>query len=179
MAGVVLALTVGTAAMAAPRSPVRRWITAIRAAVAPATAAPESARDASLSPSAQPEPDYEGVGVSPGALLTIQFEGSIDGGAVRVRWTDAAEVVVRAPTGAATFTADADRLVVVAARATEFDLVIPRSALRVEVRSGDRLLFSTRRSEVTVDGLLVPAGRGDTPWRIELSRHESGRSRAP
>ena len=65
--------------------------------------------------------------------------------------TDAEEVTVRAPIGAAKFTSAADRLVIENARGgAVFEIGIPHAAPRIEIRvAGDRIFLKDGRRVVT------------------------------
>ena len=90
-----------------------------------------------------------GVAFAPGQRFVIVFTSSETEGEAHVRLTDGLELVVRAPSGAATFSSDADRLVIDNRRGTAtFEIQIPRTAPRVEilvdgmrrfVKDGDRI----------------------------------------
>ena len=85
-------------------------------------------------PSPSPAPAVAGVPIAPGQRLIIAFTSSQAEGDAHVRLTDGAEVVVRAPSGAATFSSDADRLVIDNRGGTgTFEIQIPRTAPRVEI----------------------------------------------
>lgn len=75
-----------------------------------------------------------GIAVLPGASLVIEFTAAANG-AAHLRFTDSAYVKVLAPVGAATYTATSDRILVDNRAGTDtFDIEIPRSAPRIEVR---------------------------------------------
>ncbi len=138
-AGLLLALGLAGAAYAAPGSPLRAWLQAVvewmggrpdRSRLAPA---PAQARDSSIA----------GVAVTPGRDFLILFTSPQAGGQAQVSLTDGAEIVVRAPIGAATFTSDVDRLVIDnGGSSATFEIQIPRAAPRVEIQvAGDRILL--------------------------------------
>src|SRR5881397_793977 len=121
-ASIVLTLGVAAAAYAAPGSPLPGWAKAVVDWISghPRGRAPE--RGAA------------GIAVVPGRNLVILFTSSQAEGQAQVRLTDGGEVVVRAPTGAATFTTDADRLVIDnRGSSATFEIQIPRAAPRVEI----------------------------------------------
>lgn len=138
-AGIVVALGVAGVAYAAPGSPLPRLVSALSAWVRPK---PEPAR-----PAAPPSPApsaVAGVAFVPGERLLIVFTSSQSEGAAHVRLTDSAQVVVRAPSGAATFSTDTDRLVIDnRGSAGTFEIQVPRAAPRVEIVVDDtrRLLI--------------------------------------
>ncbi|MGH7561388.1 MAG: hypothetical protein ACRENB_10250, partial [Gemmatimonadales bacterium] len=76
---------------------------------------------------------------------------------------DSADLLVRAPSGAATFTTEADRLVVEHRAAVRFEIQIPRSAPRVEIRSGARRVFLKEGPRAQTE-----PGSGQGPWLIPL-----------
>ncbi len=132
-AGVLLVATIGGAAYAAPGSPLRRLVAQTAALlrgrddVRPAT--PAQARTA--------DPAGAGIAVEAGRALLIQFTSHQQAGEARITLTDSDVVTVRAPNGAATFTSDVDRLIVDnSGSLSSFEIQIPRTAPRVEVRVG-------------------------------------------
>jgi hypothetical protein len=78
--------------------------------------------------------------VEPGPDLVILFRGPA-GGAVRISIGEGGNVELRAPAGAATFTAEVGRIAVEHAAPTTFDVVLPRGASRIEIRAGERRLL--------------------------------------
>jgi anti-sigma factor RsiW len=117
---VVLGLGLAGAAYAA-RSPLQKWAHAVAVW---------------LRGEARPsEASLAGIAVAPGQDLIILFASTQSEGSARVSLTDSADVVVRAPVGAATFASEADRLVIdnKDSRAS-FEIRIPRGAPRVEIR---------------------------------------------
>lgn len=138
-AGVVLAVGFAGVAWAAPGSPlpglVRRvaeWVSG-GGSVTPA-------------PGPLPEPPAEagdaGIALFPGANLVIEFTRSTGVGTAAVELTEEAEVSVRGPGGAATFTAEEERLLVERTGSpAAFVVRIPRAAPRVEIRVGPTRLF--------------------------------------
>lgn len=136
-AGIVVALGLAGAAYAAPGSPLPAWVEAVVRWVEGGSAE-------------VPDPGVAGIAVAPGRELVILFTSAQPEGQAEVSLTDGAEVVVRAPIGAATFTSDVDRLVIdnQGSPAT-FEIQIPRTAPRVEIRvAGDRI-FLKEGSRVT------------------------------
>ncbi len=139
-AGILLALGFAGAAYAAPGSPLPAWVEAVvewmggrpdRSPVAPA-------------PPQTPllDPGVAGIAVAPGRELVILFTSPQAEGSAHVSLTDGAEVVVRAPINAATFTSDVDRLVIDnQGSAATFEIQIPRGAPRVEIRVGGDRIF--------------------------------------
>jgi hypothetical protein len=146
-AGVALAVGFAGVAWAAPGSPlpglVRRlteWASR-GSPVAPA-------------PVATPDPDRRGdaagISVQPGAELVIEFGSSPAGGRIDVELTDGAEVVVRGPAGAATFTSEEERVVVEReGPPAAFEVQVPHTAPRVEIRAGATRLFLKAGDSIT------------------------------
>jgi hypothetical protein len=148
-------LTVGAAgaALAAPGSPVLRWVTAwvARIGVRPERGPAPPAQEESA------RPVLAGIAVSPGERLTIVFSAPGTGGVVRVSLTDDDAVVVRAPSGSAGFTSEPDRLLVDVRHVPDtFSVTIPRGAPRVELRAGRVILIEAER------GRLRPALSADS-----------------
>jgi hypothetical protein len=74
--------------------------------------------------------------------------------------------VVRAPAGAAAFTADVGRVVVSNRDSTAvFDVMIPRIAPQVEIRVTGTVIFTKERSRVLVGGRTPGPG----PWLLPIS----------
>jgi anti-sigma factor RsiW len=133
-AGIVLALGIAGAAYAAPGSPLRGWVRAALTWVG----------------AGKVEQAPAGIAVAPGAGLVITFTSAQTAGLVRVSLTDGAEVVVRAPRGAGTFTSDVERLVIHnSGSAATFDIEIPRAAPRVEIHVQGARVFVKEGARVT------------------------------
>jgi hypothetical protein len=160
-AGIVVALGIAGVAYAAPGSPLPRWMSALTDWL---RANPERTQASSARPSSSSA--LAGVAVAPGQRLVIAFTSTQTEGDVRVRLTDSLHVVVRAPSGAATFTSEADRLVVDnrEGRST-FDIHIPRSALRVEIVVGGTRRFLKEGDRVAADGFVDTAAVYVIPLR--------------
>lgn len=163
-AGVLLVLTLGGAAYAAPGSPIPGWT---RTVASWAVGRQDPTRPAP--PPVTPLTEIAGVAVTPGAELVIDFAAPQTKGRVEVRLTDAQDVVVRTVTGGATFTSDPGRLLIQNQGATaDFEIEIPRTAPRVEIRVGDARILLKTGSRVTTDASGVG---GDTlRLRIALPR---------
>jgi anti-sigma factor RsiW len=162
-AAAVLVLGIGGVAYALPGSPLRRWLDAAveRASGVPERMIPDPVR---VDP---PPEDGAGIAVAPGAGLIIGFIGPETGGSARIVLSDAAEVTVRAPAGAATFRAEADRVIVQrSGTRARFDVEIPASAPRVEVRVGTRRVFLKDQAGVTTDAARSPDGA----WVVMLGQ---------
>ena len=159
---VLLALGLAGAAYAAPGSPLRGWI---RAAVAWMRGRPEQPSTVAP-PWPAPEPAPAGVAVSPGERLLILFTSPQTGAEALVSLTDGADVVVRAPEGAATFTSRVDRLTIDNRGApARFEIEIPRAAPRVEIRvAGVRFLLK-EGSRITAER----SSAASAPYRFPLN----------
>ncbi len=143
-AGLLLAMSLGGVAYAQP---------AVRAAIV-AVVGWLGARGDGPAPIAGPEqtpaPPLAGIAVTPGRTLNIRFTSSQVTGQLRVSLIDGTEVLVRAPAGAATFSAEVDRLVVDNLNATaDFEITIPREASRVEITVGGVRLLLKEGPRVT------------------------------
>jgi len=122
-------------------------------------------------PSAAPAPS--GIAIDPGAGLVIVFEsprvGGGAGGAAIVSLENGTEAVVRAPRGAATFTTGAERLAVGDWDASaRFEIVVPRSAPRVEIRLGARTVFVKAGRSVSTAGIETGPGRYTIPLALPV-----------
>jgi hypothetical protein len=162
-AGIVLALGIAGAAYAAPGSPLPRWISVLSGWM---RAEPELTQTQS-SPSPQQTSGIAGVAITPGQRLLIAFTSSQTEGHAHVRLTDSAEVVVRAPSGAATFSSDADRLVIDNRGGTgTFEIHVPRTAPRVEILVDGTRRFLKDGDRITANEVPGVAGL----YSIPLSR---------
>ena len=144
-AGMLLVIGVAGAAIAAPRSSVRELVVA---ALNRLRAEPEARTVVLPAPSA--DAPLAGISVEPGAQLVILFTSTQAPGAARVSLSNGAEVTVRTATGAATFTSDAGRLVIDnSGSSSGFEIVIPRTAPRVEIRVNESRRFLKDGSRIT------------------------------
>jgi hypothetical protein len=154
-AGIALALGIAGAAYAAPGSPLPHLLGILSSWLkgehnVAQTASPPSATRAS---------DMAGVAVVPGQSLLIGFTAKQSEGVAHVRLTDGAEVVVQAPSGAATFASDADRLVIDnGGGAGTFEIQIPRTAPHVEILVDETRRFLKAGDRITAD--QPPDARG-------------------
>jgi hypothetical protein len=165
-AGIALALGIAGAAYAAPGSPLPHLVGILTGWMRPERDLPQ----APSSPSPTRAPDVAGVAIAPGERLLIVFTSSQTEGGAHVRLTDGAEVVVRAPSGAATFSSDADRLVVDnRGRAGTFEIQIPRTAPRVEILVDGTRRFLKEGDRITAD--QPPDARG--PYVVPLSQSDA------
>jgi hypothetical protein len=164
-AGLLVALGLAGAVYAAPGSPLKAWAKAaagwIEARLAPAPVAPVP----EVPPPAE-DRGASGIAVAPGLKLVILFTSHQAEGQAQVSLTDGDQVVVRGPIGAATFTSDADRLVVNnhGSPAT-FEIQIPRAAPQIEIRvEGDRI-FLKEGSRITTPKSV----EGPGPYLLPLT----------
>ena len=160
-------LTVGAAgvAVAAPGSPILRWVTALvsgRGGGPPATPPAQGGEGGEQSGMA-------GIAVPPGDGFTISFTAAPAGGLALVSFGAREEILVQARPGAARFTTEPDRLRIEARSATDtFAIEIPRTAARVEVRAGGTRLL------VAELGRVFPALAPDSLGRYRISLPSSG-----
>ena len=160
-------LTVGAAgvAVAAPGSPILRWVAALvghmsgsdRPATTPAGQGGGQLRE------------MAGIAVAPGDSFTISFAAVPAGGVALVSFGEREEILVQARPGAARFTTEPDRLRIEARSAADtFAIEIPRTAARVEVRAGGTRLL------VAELGRVFPALAPDRLGRYQVSLPSSG-----
>jgi hypothetical protein len=137
-AAIALAAGATGVAYALPGSPMPRWVAALVARLDYRS----EARPSKPTRPAVPARASAGIAVEPGRDLVIVFSRGTPGALGRVALSDGAEVVVRSPAGAATFTSDAGRLVIAGSGAPDtFAIEIPRRARRVEIRMGGAQVF--------------------------------------
>lgn len=156
-------LTVGTAGVlyAAPGSPLPGWLAAavewmlgrVEHPPVPGPTAPVG------------RPSMAGIAVAPGESLVISFaKAQVDGQAI-VSMTDGPDVVVRAPTGAATFTTHVALLLInnLGPPAT-FEIQIPRTAPRVEIVVDGARIFLKEGHQLTTGDSAAQAA----PYLLQL-----------
>lgn len=162
-AGALLALGVAGAAYAMPGSPVRAWVKTVEHRIAGRPApAPQTPTPAVSQP-----PALAGVAIAPGRQLRIVFTSYQAAGELRVSLTDSAEVSARAPAGAATFTADGDRIVIANDEGTAtFEIQIPRAAAWIEIHVGGSRVLLKRGPDVAA---ARPAAQPGV-WVLPLQR---------
>lgn len=151
-AGIVLALAAAGVAYAAPGSPfpgvvhrMIQWVghTPTRAPL----------------PTPAPDASQVGIAVAPGDRLAIVFPAEQPGGMAIVSLTDGGDVVVRALDGA-TFTSDVQRLSIEhVGKSARYEILIPRTALSVEIRVRGRQVFLKEASRIVADAHPDSAGR--------------------
>jgi hypothetical protein len=150
--GWAAAVVVAVAAVAAPGSPVPGWVGGavrwVSGASPPATA-----------PAPAPEADGAGIAVDPGASFVIEIQDRGVGGTVIVLWTDDDRVAVRSSLAGTAFTSSTDRLVVAIDRdSVTLEVAVPRTAPRVEIRAGDRILWLGQEGRISVPSTPGPDG---------------------
>jgi hypothetical protein len=146
-AGIVLVAGLTGVAYAMPGSPFPAWARALSEWI---RGGPEMrAPDAAPMPAAS-DASVAGIAVRPGRNLMIVFTMPASESEARISLTDGDEVMVRAPQGAARFTSDLDRLVIDnRGPASAFEIEIPRSAPRVEIRVHDERIFFKEGDSIT------------------------------
>ena len=147
-AGIVLVLASAGVLYATPGSPLPRWLAAAIEWLGPRVEPPDPAP-----PQPAPEPpSLAGIAVDPGRNLVIAFTAAQPSAQVRIQLTDGDEIVVRAPSGAATFTSHAARLEIDnRAEAATFEIQVPRGAPRVEIQVEGSRIFLKEAQRITTD----------------------------
>lgn len=163
VAGIALALAVAGAAYAAPGSPLRAWLSGV--ADRASWKSPAEARSPRPRASQKSEPvGMAGIAVELGESLIIQFVTSQAAGTLNVRLTDSSSVAILAPLGAATFGSAEGSLIVGNTRSSgSFEVELPRSARRVEIRVGDRLVLLKEAGRIVADVAPDAGGRYAIP----------------
>jgi hypothetical protein len=158
-AGILLVLGTAGAAYAVPGSPVRGWVRSAAAWIAGEDRAPPAPKQANA-PSRG-----AGIAAAPGRNYVIAFQALESGGQARVSLTDGAEVIVRAPSGAARFTSAVDRLLIDnRGSGTTFEIEIPRTAPRVEIGVAGKRIFLKQGEHVTAGA--PPGAEGEYLLRL-------------
>jgi hypothetical protein len=139
-AGILVVVGLAGAAYALPGSPLPQWAASalswIRESIG---VAPATAPDAVPKDSGSP---MSGIAVSPGKNLVIVFVSSQSEGNARVSLSEESDIVVRGPSGSATFTSEPERIVVHNEGSTQsYEIAVPQNAPRVEIRVGDKAIF--------------------------------------
>jgi hypothetical protein len=158
-AALVAAVAVAGAAYAIPGSPLPRWVREV-------TQWMQTEREVVDTHPGGSVDSASGIAVSPGSGLVIEFVSRQAAGEIRVTLTDGAELTVRAPAEAATFTTDAAHLTVEnRGDSASFEVRVPRAAPRVEIRLAGAPVLLKEGERVT---LAAPTGEGE--FRIPLAR---------
>lgn len=161
-AAILLILSVGGVAWAAPRSPLRAWWGSVIGWIDGSAVSPTPI----VVP--LPEPAFAGIAVDPGSSLVIRFTSVQTEGDARVSLTDGTDVVVRAPVGSSTFTSNDDALVIDNARSrASFEVEIPRTAAHVEIRVNGYRVFLKRGARISAPGAVHTEGRYVIPLLVE------------
>jgi anti-sigma factor RsiW len=145
-AAIALFLLAAGTAYAVPGSPVRRFVD--RLVGRPVTdEAPRS-------------PDVAGVAVPFGQRFSIVFSAPRAPGVLTITLTDGATIDARRRGGAATFTAEIDRLrIETGSEPTDFEIAVPRDAPWVEVVVEARRIFLKDGSRVITEARADAEGR--------------------
>lgn len=133
-AALAAAIVVASAAYALPGLPVRPWVDGLLSRIGIVEP------DGRPAPPSPDEPAPGGIVFDPAEPLAVVFAGPLHGH-VRVTLTGDGVLVARMTTGEARYTSEPGRLVVEMPTPDTFDLRVPRSARRVEVRAGGRSVF--------------------------------------
>jgi anti-sigma factor RsiW len=148
-AGFLIVIGLAGVAYAIPGSPVRGWIHDVTRQL---TGRPEA-------PAPAPRPGrtgVSGVAVPPGDRLMILVEPGAKGAELRIELTDGPDAQVHGPVGAAAYTSSAGYLLVRGLDSTAvFQVLIPRSAPLVEIRSQDERVFLKDGPRITTNGSLM------------------------
>jgi hypothetical protein len=151
-AGVVLVLAAAGVTYALPGSPLR--------ALFPEREASGAAHQAAASPAAS-----GGLLLDASTPALIIFPAPVSGSHLRVVFTEASHIAVRFAPDAAAVDARPDRLLITALAPDTFDLDVPRSARRVEVRVDGQTVFLKAGADVAAGVLPDSAGRYLVPLK--------------
>lgn len=161
-AGLALVLGLTGVAYALPGSPLPRWVDAV-VEWASGRQDPSLPAGASLE---SPDSSFAGIAVPPGNDLLILFTSTNAKGHLLVTLTESADVEIRAPRGAATFTSGEDRLLVGdQGSAATYEIRIPHTAPRVEILVGENRVFLKEGSRVTT----AASTGGSAPYLLPMS----------
>jgi hypothetical protein len=163
-AGILLALGLTGAAYAAPGSPLRSWLATVLDRVGPGGSGGSSDPSVSVIKAVpdpvQPAEAGAGIAVTPGPSLLIEISRPPGGGQASVSLTDGPQVVVKAPSGSASFTSEVDRLLVEPKDSSvTLEIEIPRTAPRVEIRVGPDRVFLKDGPRLSTTGAMEGEGR--------------------
>ncbi|MEP7344621.1 MAG: hypothetical protein ABI877_05125 [Gemmatimonadaceae bacterium] len=158
-AGIVAAVGIAGVAYAVPASPLKRWIDELRQPL-PASSVHVPA------PAALPGANVEGVSIAPGSSVRIFFTAAQASGEARVVLADVDEISVRTPAGSARFAVGAGQLTIENVGASvDYDIVVPRSAPRVEILVAGVRIWSKDGERVVSDYPGAPDGAAHLPLR--------------
>jgi anti-sigma factor RsiW len=153
-AGILLVIGASGVAYAAPGSPLR-WLVA-RVTDWIRTPGTNSDRD----PVTPTVPDAGGVMIDPGEHAVIDLRLVQPSDTLRVMLVDAAQIAVRSAGGLVTFESDPDRLSVSNTSGTAtIEVLIPRTAPRVEIVTGGRQLYLKEGSTISSIAADTTGGR--------------------
>jgi len=151
-AGFILMAVLAGTAVAMPGSPVRGWIATVTARLR-GNAAPKAV---DFAPAPQ---EMAGIAIVPGTNFAIEFTRLQENGRVRVTFNDGDQVQVSAPSGAASFSSDPERLVIDnEGSSADFAIELPRASPRIVIRvagarvllkQGDRVTLTRGTAEAT------------------------------
>ena len=145
-AAIAIVIGLASAAYAIPGSPVRGWIHDVTRKL---TGRPETPATTQV----PGRTGVSGVAVAPGDRLTILFEPGAQGAELHIDLTDGTDAQVHGPAGAAAYTSSAGYLLVRGLDSSAvFQVLIPRSAPWVEIRSRDEQVFLKEGPRVTTGG---------------------------
>jgi hypothetical protein len=100
-----------------------------------------------------------GIALSPGQNLVIIFAATQTSGTADISFSESGDVHVSTTSGAARFESDEDVLRIDNAGPTAtFEIVIPQSAPRIEIRMGDERVFLKEGQEIVTGAAKRPDG---------------------
>ena len=151
-AGVALVVAAAGAAYAMPGSPLPGLVRRVLDMPTPAATPPDTAQSEDATAIGA------GIAVAPSGRLEIRFLLPNPGSVALVALTDDADVSVKTVEGTAAFASSDEQLSVRASAPAMFEIRIPRTAVSVDVLSGDVPLLRKRGREIVTDA--VPDGGG-------------------
>ena len=163
-ASIVLAATALGGAYALPGSPLKQWL---RSFVARITRESPAARP-SATALARTSQATSGIALTPGTRFVIRFDATSPNGEATVSFTDDSTISVRATQGSATFTSEADRLLVEPrspGSALAVEIEIPRQAPLVEIQVAGERVFLKEGTRITAAQAAIAGER----YRIPLT----------
>jgi anti-sigma factor RsiW len=157
-AGVVVAAALAGAAYAIPGSPLPALVRQLASTFPGHEPAAPPARGGDVSTPAQPA--TSGIAVPAGDHFVIRFAATQEHGSVTVRLTDDGMVRVRVTGGTVAFTTDNGRLDIGnRGSSADYEIEIPRSAVRIEIRVADTARFVKDRDRVTTGAGSIGPGQ--------------------
>ncbi|HET7425367.1 MAG TPA: zf-HC2 domain-containing protein [Gemmatimonadales bacterium] len=159
---VFLGLGLAGVAYAAPGSPVPAWLRSVAARIRPT---PTALVPVPAAPTQSTETGASGIAVSPGERLTVILPSPPGGVLAYVSLADSADLAVRVVSGRASFSSGIERLAVETSDSSAvFQILVPRTAARIEIRSGTSRLFLKQGPRITA--LVSPGADGVYALRI-------------